>query len=185
MNRTVLKRVRRILLLAALTAFLPALETRVALAAAPAESAADKARQTGTRQLADGDFAWSKYQRHVTGKNYEELWLLNQQRMGVDGRKAGYLIEAKWAGRDDAAWESSAYNPANDIYKTKGIRKRILEQAADLLRLDAAKRGEGVRYAVSNLRGKEHFEKLFHETFPKELASGRLRVWHVPGNGMK
>ena len=185
MVRTFGRRVRGLLLLAALTALVPTLGTRIALAASRTAPPSDKGHQTGTRQLPDEDFAWSKYQRHVTGKNYEELWLLNQQRMGVDGRKAGYLIEAKWAGRDDAAWESSAYNPGNDIYKSKGIRKRILDQATDLLRLDAAKRGKGVRYAVSNLRGKEHFEKLFHETFPKELASGRLRVWHVPGNGMK
>ena len=141
--------------------------------------------QAGTRALPNGDFAWVKYQRHVTGQNFEEVWESSQKKMGVDARKEGYVVEAKWTGRNDAARRSSRYNPLHVRYSHDQIEPKLLDQAKRLLELDSHSKGHGVRYAVSNLAAQRHFEQLLRKHFAKATASGQLRVWHVPGDGMK
>ena len=130
----------------------------------------------GTRQLPTGDLPWQKYQRHVTGRNYEEVWQLSQRQMASDGRRAGYLVEAKWTGKNDAAWRTSPYNPASRHYN----EEKILEQARGYLELQAANGGKGVRYAVSNESARQHFEQLFRTNFPNAMNSGLLKVYY-PG----
>ena len=137
--------------------------------------------QLGVRQLPAKDFPWVKYQRHVTGTNYEEVWQLSMRKAGVDGRSAGYLIEAKWTKRNDKEWAQSPYNPLHPHYD----EAKILQQAKGLLHIDASQKGKGVRYAVSTGAAQRHFSALFSRHFPEEVRSNHLKVWHVPGDGMR
>ncbi|MGW1002521.1 polymorphic toxin-type HINT domain-containing protein, partial [Streptomyces sp. NPDC002520] len=126
-----------------------------------------------------------KYQRRVTGQETEQVWRLNSghhagRRVEVDGGPSnGYITEAKWTGRNSAAWESSPYHPSKFFNEDK-----VVDQAQRLLDLDAGLGGKGVRYAVSNVEGAAFFRGVLREHFPDEMASGRLAVWHVPGDGM-
>jgi hypothetical protein len=79
-----------------------------------------------------------------------------------------------------AAWARSPYNPASTFYDKAGI----LKQARSLHQLDQASYGRGVRYVISNEPARLHFEALFQQHFPEAMQSGRLRVFHVPWNGM-
>jgi hypothetical protein len=126
------------------------------------------------------DFPWAKYQKHVTGLDFEETWLMNQKNLGVDATAAGYTVEAKWAGKNAAAWKSSPYNPSSEFYN----EPKILGQAKRLLEKNAQTKGGGVRYAISNDPAAKHFAELFEKNFPDEMKSGALKVWTVPGNGM-
>ncbi|BDM64242.1 hypothetical protein NFHSH190041_16940 [Shewanella sp. NFH-SH190041] len=38
---------------------------------------------------------WVMYQKLDTGRNYEEVWKLNNKSIALDGRKAKYIVEAK------------------------------------------------------------------------------------------
>jgi hypothetical protein len=99
------------------------------------------------------------------------------EKIYVDGRKAGYTVEAKWTGKNDAAWRSSPYNPRSEFYN----QAKVLEQARALLDLNKATGGKGVAYAVSNeAAARVHFEALFRRYFPGQP----ITVWHVPGTGM-
>ncbi len=151
--------------------------TDPALKAPLAPSRGATATQLGTRRLPNGDNPWIKYQKHVTGRSFEEMWRLNVDKVGVDATKAGYTVEAKWAGRNDAAWRSSPYNPRSEFYNEKAI----LDQARNLIELNKASGGKGVRYAISNDAARAHFDALFRQHFPGE----NIQVWHVPGTGMK
>jgi RHS repeat-associated protein len=131
----------------------------------------------GERRLPQGTNPWIKYQRHVTGQPFEEVWALNTRKIGVDASRAGYTVEAKWTGRNNAAWRSSPYNPASEFYDEAAI----LDQAENLLRVNKGSGGRGVRYAVSNEAARVHFENLFRAHLPGE----NIQVWHVPGTGMK
>ncbi|MEV5339779.1 DNRLRE domain-containing protein [Streptomyces sp. NPDC052676] len=138
------------------------------------------------KKVPSGDnMAAYKYQRHVTGQEYEQVWKLNSgphagRRVEVDGGpQDGFIVEAKWTGRNSAAWDTSPYNPGNFFNESK-----VVDQAERLLALDAALKGKGVRYAVSNIEGAAFFRAVLRERFPDEMASGRLAVWHVPGDGM-
>jgi hypothetical protein len=138
------------------------------------------------KKVPSGDnMAAYKYQRHVTGQEYEQVWKLNSgphagRRVEVDGGpQDGFIVEAKWTGRNSAAWNTSPYNPGNFFNESK-----VVDQAERLLALDAALKGKGVRYAVSNIEGAAFFRAVLRERFPDEMASGRLAVWHVPGDGM-
>jgi hypothetical protein len=145
------------------------------------KAAGQIAERIGQRALPTAeDFPWSKYQRHVTGVDYEEMWRLNQKRLGVDAKTAGYTVEAKWAGKNPAAWRSSPYNPSSELYD----EANILDQARRLLELNKQTSGKGVRYALSNEPSAKHFMELFEKTFPEETKAGTLKVWVVPGNGM-
>jgi RHS repeat-associated protein len=137
----------------------------------------DVARQIGTRRLPQANNPWIRYQEHATGRPYEELWQLGSKRLGVDARRAGYTVEVKWTGRNDAAWKTSPYNPNSPFYNEAGI----LDQARGLIALDRAADGKGVRYAVSNSASRTHFETLFRREFPGEA----IQVWHVPGTRMR
>jgi len=86
-------------------------------------------------------------------------------------------VEAKWTGRNNAAWRSSPYNPVSEFYDEAAI----LQQAENLLKVNKGSGGRGVRYAVSNDAARVHFESLFRGHFPGE----NIQVWHVPGTGMK
>ncbi|MFP8906439.1 hypothetical protein [Streptomyces atacamensis] len=77
-----------------------------------------------------------------------------------------------------AAWNSSPYNPSKHFNESK-----VVDQAQRLLDLDAGLNGRGVRYAISNMEGAAFFRAVLREHFPGEMASGRLAVWHVPGDG--
>jgi RHS repeat-associated protein len=138
-----------------------------------------QAAQTGKRRLPATDDPWRKYQEFVTGRKYEESWVVNGRRVEVDGRRNGYIVEAKWTGNPNQ-WSSSPYNPKHAWYD----EEKILDQADRLLQLNEATGGKGVRYAVSNEAGREQFEALFREHFPDAVADGTLSVWLVPGNGM-
>jgi len=136
--------------------------------------------QIGTRRLPAGRVS-SRYQEFVTGKPFEEMWQGPNGRMGVDGRKAGYLVEAKWAGGNDAAFANNDfYNPAGEFYD----EANILRQARGYLDMNEANGGNGVRYALSNDAARAHFENLFSQNFPEAMQSGTLQVFHVPANGM-
>jgi RHS repeat-associated protein len=145
------------------------------------KAAGQVAQRIGQRALpATEDFPWAKYQRHVTGVDYEETWLLSQKKLGVDASTAGYTVEAKWAGKNAAAWRSSPYNPSSELYD----ETKILDQARRLLELNKQTSGKGVRYALSNEPSARHFTELFEKIFPEEMKAGTLKVWEVPGTGM-
>lgn len=139
------------------------------------------AMRLGNRKRPDTDMPWVSYQRLVTGRNYEEFWRLDQSKIALDARRAGFTVEAKWAGRNDAAWTSSPYNPSHRYYD----EARILDQARSQLELNVALRGNGVRFAVSNEAAQQHFTNLFQQNFGVQMNNGTLQVWHVPGNGMR
>ena len=73
-------------------------------------------------------------------------------RSGVDGSRAGFTVEAKWTGKNNAAWRSSPYNPRSQFYDEPGIT----DQARKLIELNKASGGSGVRYAVSNDAARSH-----------------------------
>jgi hypothetical protein len=144
------------------------------------EASSNVGQRIGTRRLPDDGLPWQKYQRHVTGRNYEEVWQLSQRRMATDGRRAGYFVEVKWTGKDDAAWRSSPYNPSHEFYD----EERILAQVRGYLELHSAVGSKGIRFAVSNDAARRHLEQLFETHFEEHVESGLLRVIHVPGTGM-
>ena len=143
--------------------------------------AEQSAVRLGNRALPEIELPWVSYQKHVTGRSYEEIWQLGGQKIALDARRAGYTVEAKWAGRNDAAWDSSIYNPSHRFYN----EEKILGQASRQLDLNTATGGSGVRFAVSNEAAQGHFSNLFQAHFPNEMSHGELRVWYVPGNGMR
>jgi hypothetical protein len=127
----------------------------------PGPSSGSTATQIGTRRLPNVENPWIKYQKHVTGLSYEDIWRLNADKVGVDASRAGYTVEAKWAGKNNAAWRSPPYNPRSEFYNEPGI----LDQARNLIELNKASGGSGVRYAVSNDAARAHFEALFRQHF--------------------
>ncbi|MFI7222583.1 polymorphic toxin-type HINT domain-containing protein [Nonomuraea angiospora] len=122
---------------------------------------------------------WKSYQQHVTGRAHEEVWRMDGRNTQVDGGPRPYVVEAKWTGRNDAAFESSPYNPSNYFDE-----KKVVDQARRLTDLNDRLGGKGVRYAVSNRAGADFFRAVFREWFPEEMDRGDLQVWHVPGDGM-
>jgi hypothetical protein len=140
------------------------------------DSASVEATRIGTRQLPAAENPWIKYQKHVTGESFEQVWQHDAQKIYVDGRSAGYTVEAKWTGKNDAAWRSSPYNPRSEFYD----EAKIVEQARSLLDLNEATGGKGVAYAVSTQAARAHFEALFSRYFPGQP----IKVWHIPGTGM-
>ncbi|MFD8811807.1 RHS repeat-associated core domain-containing protein, partial [Streptomyces sp. NPDC059627] len=123
-----------------------------------------------------------RYQRVVSGTDYEQIWKLADGRaVHVDGGPAhGWIMEAKFTGKNDAAWAKSNYNPESDFYN----EDKITSQAAKLLELNEGLGGKGVRYAISNPAGAAHFREVIGNHFPEAIANGTLAVFHVPGNGM-
>ncbi|WP_395298426.1 polymorphic toxin-type HINT domain-containing protein [Kitasatospora hibisci] len=121
-----------------------------------------------------------RYQVHVTGQDYEQVWEHAGRTIKVDGGPTsdGFIVEAKWTG-NDRQWGSSPYNPSNYFNESS-----VVDQARKLLGLNSALGGSGVRYAISNREGAAFFGAVFREWFPEEIANGTLSVWHVPGNGM-
>ncbi|GIF09904.1 hypothetical protein [Actinoplanes siamensis] len=134
----------------------------------------------GYRNLPEKAGPWKAYQEHVTGRDYEETWNLNGRNVQLDGGSARkYIVEAKWMGRNDAAFESSPYHPSNFFDEQK-----FVDQARRLIALGRDQKSMGVRYAVSNRAGADFTRTLFREWFPEEMNSGFLKVFHVPGDGM-
>ncbi|MFD7767760.1 RHS repeat-associated core domain-containing protein [Streptomyces sp. NPDC059787] len=123
-----------------------------------------------------------RYQRVVSGTDYEQIWKLADGReVHVDGGPAhGWIMEAKFTGGRESEWAKSAYNPESSLYN----EKKITDQAAKLMELNDGLGGKGVRYAISNAAGAAHFRQLLGTHFPEAIASGKLAVFHVPGNGM-
>lgn len=105
---------------------------------------------------------------------------IQRKRPASDGRRAGYFVEAKWTGNNDAAWLTSPYNPSSRHYN----EAKILNQVRGYLDLNSLKIGNGVRYAVSNEAAWKHFDDLFRKYFKDQVDSGLLKVFHVPGTGM-
>ncbi|MDT0318479.1 RHS repeat-associated core domain-containing protein [Streptomyces millisiae] len=127
-----------------------------------------------------------RYQQHVTGQAYEQVWeLADGRRVHVDGGPAnGWITEAKWT-QSEGQWDASPYNPDHHLFsETK--QENLVDQAERLLELNDGIGGNGVRYAVSNLEGAQYFQNLFagNERLAEAMASGRLGVFHVPANGM-
>jgi hypothetical protein len=132
-----------------------------------------------------GDAYYEDYQRHATGRDYEHYFDAGAGRAtGIDGIQGKYLVEAKWAGRNDAAFRNSVYNPATTRYVTLGKEAVILDQAERLLKLNASLGTNGVRYAISNETAANHFRTLLRTKFADQMDAGILKVFHVPGNGM-
>ncbi|MGW8849233.1 hypothetical protein ACWGNE_15755 [Streptomyces xiamenensis] len=125
---------------------------------------------------------WVKYQKLVTGRTHEEVWNARGVEVHLDGGMSPhqYIVEAKWTGKNDKAWLSSNYNPDHKHYD----EAKIVDQAKRLLRLNALKKGKGVRYTVSCPAARDQFESLFHKYFPMQMRGRILQVWHVPGDGM-
>ncbi|MEU8540730.1 putative T7SS-secreted protein [Streptomyces sp. NPDC048717] len=124
-----------------------------------------------------------RYQRLVTDQSYEQQWILPDGReVHLDGGpRDGWITEAKWTGGDRASeWEKSPYNPDFKYYD----ESRITAQADKLLALNEDLGGKGVRYMVSNEWGAAHVNEVLSKAFPEAYASGQLRAYHVPGNGM-
>ncbi|MFF8974816.1 RHS repeat-associated core domain-containing protein, partial [Streptomyces sp. NPDC014995] len=124
-----------------------------------------------------------RYQRLVTDQSYEQQWILPDGReVHVDGGpRDGWVTEAKWTGGDNhGEWEKSPYNPDFEFYD----ESRITTQADKLLALNEDLGGKGVRYMVSNEWGAAHVNEVLSKAFPEAYASGQLRAYHVPGNGM-
>ncbi|MFE6497206.1 hypothetical protein [Streptomyces sp. NPDC057748] len=72
--------------------------------------------------------------------------------------------------------------PRDDFdYYDKG---RLTAQADKLLALNEDLGGKGVRYMVSNEWGAAHVNEVQSKAFPEAYASGQLKAYHVPGNGM-
>ncbi|MFJ6405457.1 putative T7SS-secreted protein [Streptomyces hydrogenans] len=124
-----------------------------------------------------------RYQRLVTDQSYEQQWILPDGReVHVDGGpRDGWITEAKFTGGDRVSeWEKSPYNPDFKYYD----ESRITTQADKLLALNEDLGGKGVRYMVSNEWGAAHVNEVLSKAFPEAYASGKLRAYHVPGNGM-
>ncbi|MEU0395315.1 putative T7SS-secreted protein [Streptomyces sp. NPDC006208] len=124
-----------------------------------------------------------RYQRLVTDQSYEQQWILPDGReVHVDGGpRDGWVTEAKWTGGDNhAEWEASPYNPDFEFYN----ETRITTQTEKLLALNDDLGGKGVRYMVSNEWGAAHVNEVLSKAFPEAYASGQLKAYHVPGNGM-
>lgn len=122
---------------------------------------------------------WKQYQEHVTGRSFESVWRLNGRQTQVDGGPRPYVVEAKWMGRNDAAFQSSPYHPSNFFNE-----QTFIDQARRLLALNQELGGSGVRYAVSNPAATRYVNALLREWFPDQTRSGMLRAYHVPGIGM-
>ncbi|WP_328737492.1 putative T7SS-secreted protein [Streptomyces bobili] len=132
------------------------------------------------KQLARPSF---RYQRLVTDQSYEQQWILPDGReVHIDGGpRDGWVTEAKWTGGDKyGEWEKSPYNPASDFYD----ENRLTTQTDKLLALNEDLKGKGVRYMVSNEWGAAHVNEVLSKAFPEAYASGQLKAYHVPGNGM-
>ncbi|PZH18457.1 type IV secretion protein Rhs [Streptomyces sp. NTH33] len=124
-----------------------------------------------------------RYQRLVTDQKYEQQWILPDGReVHIDGGpRDGWVTEAKWTGGDNyGEWEKSPYNPAFEFYD----ESRLTTQTEKLLALNEDLRGKGVRYMVSNEWGAAHVNEVLSKAFPEAYASGQLKAYHVPGNGM-
>ncbi|MGX1274857.1 putative T7SS-secreted protein [Streptomyces phaeoluteigriseus] len=124
-----------------------------------------------------------RYQQLVTDQSYEQQWILPDGReVHIDGGpRDGWVTEAKWTGGDKyGEWEKSPYNPDSDFYD----ENRLTTQTEKLLALNEDLKGRGVRYMVSNEWGAAHVNEVLSKAFPEAYASGQLKAYHVPGNGM-
>jgi hypothetical protein len=133
----------------------------------------------GKRNLPGKPKAWSKFQVLVTGRAYEEEWRINGERTQADGGPLPFVVEAKWFGRNNAAFESSPYHPSNYFNEAT-----FVDQARRLLALNRELGSGGVRYAVSNEAGANYVRAVLREWFSDEFENGTLRVYYVPGDGM-
>jgi RHS repeat-associated protein len=132
------------------------------------------------RQLERPSF---RYQQLVTNQSYEQQWILPDGReVHIDGGpRDGWITEAKWTGGDNRGeWEKSPYNPDFEYYDVD----RITKQSEKLLALNEDLGGKGVRYMVSNEWGAAHVNEVLAKAHPEAYASGQIRAYHVPGNGM-
>ena len=146
--------------------------------------AAQNLQQTGRRILSPktAHLPWQKYQKHVTGKGYEESWRSGTRKVEVDARVRGNIIEAKWAGKENGKdWANSPYNPLDKRYN----EGKILDQMRRLKELSYRTGGKTVEYRLSNPQAQAHFEKLIRDNFPKEAAKGKIKAVFVSGKGMK
>jgi hypothetical protein len=70
--------------------------------------------------------------------------------------------------------------PASDFYD----ENRLTTQTEKLLALNEDLKGKGVRFMVSKEWGAAHVNEVLSKAFPEAYASGQLKAYHVPGNGM-
>jgi hypothetical protein len=119
------------------------------------------------------------YQLFVTRRAYEHYFDVGDG-TGADGIVGKFIVEAKLAGRNNAAYRNSVYNPANPRYHELGKEADILDQARRLLSLNQGFGLRGVRYAISSSDAADHFRSLFRTHFGEDVKSGLLKVYHVP-----
>ncbi len=127
-------------------------------------------------ELAGDHLSYRKPQTRRDGLTHEEGWLVDGRQVWVDGTDKGVLLEAKWTGRNSAAWGRSPYNPDSAFYD----EAKILDQAQRLSTLSARLDAPGVRYVVPTAEAQQAFQSLFGE----HPALNNIEVIVDPGKGM-
>lgn len=91
------------------------------------------------------------------------MWNLSSgRRVQLDGINNNWVVEAKWTGRNSAAFATSPFNPNNTgVYN----EARTLDQIDRQIRFAQEQGLKGVRWATSNQAARDHFESLFRTHF--------------------
>ncbi len=123
---------------------------------------------------------WGRYQRWVTGKDYEEAWRLSDGRIVKVDAINGKIVEVKWTNAPSSAYSSSPYNPSHEFYNEEDL----VDQLAREMQLAREQGLPGVVVAVSNEAAQADFMNLIETHFPEEYQSGFIKVWMVPVTGI-
>ncbi len=127
------------------------------------------------RPLPDSQGFGYKYQRFITGKNFEYDYKLdNGKLVFLDDLNvpAGYIIDTKWTGLNDFAWAHSPLNPNFAHYDVS----KPLTQMTNQLELARELHINGVRWIVSNNAAEVYYRQLFSSAFPDQFSRGVIRV---------
>gem|GEM_PF-5769211 len=122
-----------------------------------------------------------RYEGAVLGNHYDGF-LIDGRQVWMDGvydPVAKVITDAKWAGDTAKQWAISRYNPASTRYLQAAV-DRCIAQARLYIMLNRALKGNGIRLLVSWPGARQHFEEVMRRHFPNAVASGGLRVYHVP-----
>ncbi len=126
----------------------------------------------------DRNSNWGKFQRFVTGKDYEEVYRLsNGREVRLDSVQSGYVVDAKWTGRNNSAWLRSPYN-------TFQPESRTIDQISRQIQFAQEGNLKGIRWMVSNSDAQSYYTNIFKQNFPKLYDSGFLRVYYTPPGGI-
>ncbi|WP_280703028.1 LamG-like jellyroll fold domain-containing protein [Kitasatospora sp. GP82] len=121
------------------------------------------------------------YQKQVTGRGHEDVWNYEGRETQVDGVDGDKFLEAKWTGKNEAAWKSDKfYNPGGRFFD----ESKVMDQAGRLVRLNGALGGSGVRYIFSTQGATNFYRALFRDWFPEQMENGFLTTEYNPGTGM-